>query len=52
MGTRVSVLYFSGSGHTQKMAEAVAKGAQSVDGVQVNLFGLRGEDIAGARWTN
>ena len=52
MNTGVAVVYFSGSGHTQKMAEAVAKGAGSVSGVKVNLIGLRGEDIAGGRWKN
>jgi NAD(P)H dehydrogenase (quinone) len=52
MSATVSVLYFSGSGHTQKMAEAVAKGAQSVAGVKVNLIGLHGKDIAEGRWTN
>jgi NAD(P)H dehydrogenase (quinone) len=52
MGATVSVLYFSGSGHTQKMAEAVAKGAQSVAGVKANLIGLQGQDIAEGRWKN
>lgn len=52
MGATVSVLYFSGSGHTQKMAEAVAKGAQSVAGATVSLISLRGEDIAEGRWSN
>lgn len=52
MSATVSVLYFSGSGHTQKMAEAVAEGAQSVASVRVNLIGLQGKDIAEGRWTN
>ena len=52
MSVTVSVLHFSGSGHTQRMAEAVAKGAQSVAGVRLNLIGLRGEDLAGGRWKN
>jgi NAD(P)H dehydrogenase (quinone) len=34
------------------MAEAVAKGAQAVAGVKVNLIGLQGKDIAQGRWTN
>jgi flavodoxin len=33
----VSVIYFSGSGHTTKLAEAVNKGAASVPGVKTNL---------------
>jgi NAD(P)H dehydrogenase (quinone) len=52
MSATVSVVYFSGSGHTQKMAEAVVKGARAVAGVKVNLIGLRGEDIANGRWKN
>ncbi len=52
MSATVSVVYFSGSGHTQKMAEAVAKGAQAVSGVKVNLIALRGEDIVNGRWAN
>ena len=34
---RVLVVYFSQTGHTQAMAEAVAGGARSVPGVEVNL---------------
>ena len=33
----VSILYFSGSGHTAKLAEAVAKGA-AAGGAKVNLL--------------
>lgn len=40
--TTVSVLYFSGSGHTAKMAEAVAKGA-AAGGAKVNLLAIRAE---------
>ena len=52
MSAIVSFLYFSGSGHTQKMAEAAAEGAKSVAGVKVNLIGLSGDDISQGRWTN
>jgi NAD(P)H dehydrogenase (quinone) len=34
---RVLIVYFSTTGHTRAMAEAVAQGAQSVDGTQVLL---------------
>ena len=34
------VAYYSGSGHTQAMAEAVAKGASSVDGVEVKIISV------------
>ena len=38
----VSVIYFSGSGHTTKLAEAVNKGAASVTGVKTNLISISG----------
>ena len=52
MNAKAAIVYFSGSGHTQKMAEDVAKGAGAVSGVKVNLIGLRGEDVTGGRWKN
>ncbi len=36
----VSVVYHSGMGHTTMMAEAVAKGAGGVAGVDVNLISI------------
>jgi len=48
----ISVVFFSGSGHTTKMAEAVAKGATAVPGAQVQLHAIRGEDIEGGRFKN
>lgn len=30
----ISIIYFTGSGHTAKLAEAVGKGAASVEGVK------------------
>ena len=52
MNAKAAIVYFSGSGHTQKMAEAVAKGAGAIPDVKVNLIGLRGEDVTGGRWKN
>jgi NAD(P)H dehydrogenase (quinone) len=49
--TTVSVIYFSGSGHTAKMAEAVAAGAVE-QGAVVNLLAVRGEDIVEGRFQN
>ena len=43
--TTVSIIYFSGSGHATKLAEAVQKGAASVAGVNVNLIAISGDDI-------
>jgi NAD(P)H dehydrogenase (quinone) len=48
----VSIIYFSGSGHTTKLAEAVAKGAASVDGVKTNLIAISGDDIVKGRYQN
>ncbi len=49
--TTVSVLYFSGTGHTAKMAEAVVKGA-AASGAKVNLLPILGEDINQGRYQN
>ncbi len=50
--TTLSVVYHSGSGHTTRMAEAVAKGAGSVAGVKVNLLAISGKDIVEGRFKN
>jgi len=48
----VSVIYFSGSGHTTKLAEAVQKGAAAVAGVKTNLIAISGDDIVKGRYQN
>lgn len=48
----VSVVYHSGTGHTAKMAEAVAKGAASVAGVTVRTLVIEGKDIVEGRYKN
>ena len=48
----VSIVHFSGSGHTTKLAEAVAKGAASVAGVKTNLIAISGDDIVKGRYQN
>jgi NAD(P)H dehydrogenase (quinone) len=48
----VTVIYFSGTGHTTKMAEAVVKGAGSVSDVKVNLISIEGKDIVDGRYKN
>jgi NAD(P)H dehydrogenase (quinone) len=50
--TTISVIYHSGSGHTAKMAEAVAKGAGSVSDAKVNLLAMSGDDIRKGRYAN
>lgn len=48
----VSIIYFSGSGHTTKLAESVEKGAASVNGTITNLISIKGEDILNGRYIN
>src|SRR5690349_7768152 len=48
----VSIIHFSGAGHTAALAEAVRKGAASVAGVSVNLIAIGGEDITQGRYSN
>ena len=48
----VSIIYFSGSGHTTKLAEAVSQGAASVAGTTTNLIAINGDDIAKGRFNN
>lgn len=48
----LSVIYFSGSGHTTRMAEAVHKGAASVPGVSTHLLAISGDDIVKGRYSN
>lgn len=48
----VSIIYFSGSGHTTKLAEAVARGAGSLSGVTAQLIAIKGEDIVQGRYKN
>jgi len=49
--TIVSIVYNTGKGHTGAIAEAIARGAQSVEGVQVHLIQILPEQInANGRW--
>lgn len=48
----VSIVYFSGSGNTTKLANAVAEGASSVAGTKANLIAVSGEDIKQGRYEN
>ena len=50
--TTISIIYHSGSGHTTKMAEAVAKGAGSVADVKVQTIAINGKDIVEGRYKN
>jgi NAD(P)H dehydrogenase (quinone) len=48
----VSIVFFSGTGHTTKLAEAVARGVSSVGDVRAQLVQIKGEDIVKGRYTN
>lgn len=48
----VSVIFFSGRGHTSKVADAVQKGAASVAGVKTNLISIEGKDIIEGHYRN
>lgn len=48
--TTLSIVYFSGAGHTHLMAEALAKGASKVADTNVRLFRITGDQIQNGRW--
>jgi NAD(P)H dehydrogenase (quinone) len=48
--TKIAIVYFSGSGHTHLMAEAVGQGASSVAGTQAELHQILGSQIVEGRW--
>ncbi len=48
----ISIIYFSGAGHTEKLAESVAKGAASVAGTTVHLIAIHAEEIEHGRYKN
>ena len=52
MEKKIAIVYFSASGHTKLMAEAVAAGAQSVPGTNVTLLRIEGKDIVEGRYKN
>jgi len=48
----VSIVYYSGAGHTAQMAEAVARGARSVADTEVHLLRIQDADIVQGRFRN
>ena len=50
--TKVAIVYFSGTGHTHLMAEAVAEGANSVENTTAELLRITGEQIQDGRWSD
>ena len=52
MTTSVGIIYFSGTGKTAAMAEAIIAGAQSVADTEVHDLRITGEMIEQGRWNN
>ena len=50
--TKVSIVYFSGTGHTHLMAEAVAAGVNRVEGASTELIRIAGSDVVEGRYQN
>ncbi len=48
--TTIAIIYFSASGHTHLMAEAIAEGAQKTADTTVSLLRITGEQIVNGRW--
>ncbi|MEM5342871.1 flavodoxin family protein [Paraburkholderia azotifigens] len=50
--TKIAIVYFSGYGHTAKQAEAVQRGAASIDGVEVTVLRIDQEGNLPNGWTD
>jgi NAD(P)H dehydrogenase (quinone) len=48
--TNIAIIYFSGTGHTHLMAEAIAAGAQTSPDAKVQSLRITGEQIVNGRW--
>lgn len=48
--TTVSIIYHSGMGNTARVADAIADGARSINGVHVNVYPITEEQIQNGRW--
>jgi NAD(P)H dehydrogenase (quinone) len=48
--TNIAIIYFSGTGHTHLMAEAIAAGTQKNPDTKVQLLRITGEQIVNGRW--
>ncbi len=52
MSKTITVVYFSGTGHTHLMAEQIAAGARTVPGTEAALLRIEGKDIVEGRYAN
>ena len=50
--SKIVIVYYSASGHTHEMAEAVQAGAASIDGTTVELVRIVDSEIQNGRWKN
>ena len=50
--TIVSIVYFTSTGHTGAIADAVARGAAAVDGVEARLVRILPEHVVNGRYQN
>src|SRR5579859_3891837 len=50
--TTVSIVYYTNKGHTGVIAEAIARGAASVDGVEARLVRILPEHVVNGRYQN
>jgi NAD(P)H dehydrogenase (quinone) len=48
--TNIAIIYFSGTGNTHLMAEAIATGVQKSPDLKVKLLRITGEQIVNGRW--
>jgi multimeric flavodoxin WrbA len=50
--TTISIVYHSPNGHTAALAEAIARGVRTVDGVAAKVIEIAQRDIHDGRWSN
>ena len=50
--TTVSIVYYSNKGHTRTLAESVARGAGTVEGVEAHLLPIQAEHVVQGRFQN
>jgi NAD(P)H dehydrogenase (quinone) len=48
--TNIAIIYFSGTGYTHLMAEAISTGGQTIPDTKVQLLRITGEQIVNGRW--
>tara|TARA_R110002095_G_scaffold102119_6_gene89665 strand:- start:677 stop:1255 length:579 start_codon:yes stop_codon:yes gene_type:complete len=49
---KISIIYSSDTGHTERLAEAIYAGCEKYSGISTTLFKINDEDFKGGRWNN